>query len=132
MILPTKRDLIYAAIAVFCVAAFAFALFFLGYNYAHKSDALTINGLQTKLDAAMAANKANDSVLTDCNKATNDAMVAQAAAEQREKKASDALAAFQQNAALSQQNYQKKVTLNKTKPECAVLQERLCPAALGY
>lgn len=105
------------------VAVFAF-----GYNYAHK-DVATV---QAKLDAALDANARQASVLKDCNDATVDAQKQEAEAKLREQKAGKELAELKAQKAKTVTVFVEKQNKLEQQPECAVLKEHICPAAMDY
>lgn len=99
-----------------------------GYSYAHKDVAL----VQEKLNNAIDANKLKDSVLKDCNAATAEAQKEEAAAKLREKGTSAKLAALESKGAKVVTIFVDKQNKLEQQPECAVLKEHICPAAMDY
>jgi predicted nucleic acid-binding Zn-ribbon protein len=99
-----------------------------GYNYAHKDVAL----VQSKLDTANDAIAQRDKTIKDFEAATKQAQADEAAAKLREAKAKEDLATFKADNKKKDTAFTKSTISIVKKPECAVLKERLCPAAMGY
>jgi hypothetical protein len=99
-----------------------------GYSYAHK-DVVIVQG---KLDNALDANKLKDAVLKDCNDATVEAQRQEAAAALREKAANAKLKALQETGPKIVKIFVDKQDKLEQQPECAVLKEHICPAAMDY
>ena len=99
-----------------------------GYSYAHKDVAL----VQAKLNNALDANSIKDSILKDCNAATVEAQKQEVAAKLREKEASVKLAALESKGERVVTVFVDKQNKLEQQPECAVLKEHICPAAMDY
>lgn len=99
-----------------------------GYKYAHK-DTLIVQG---KLDIAHAAIQQRDRVINDNQIALKKAQQEEDAAKAREAKAAKDLIEFKQEQAKQDKEFTKNIPKIIKKPECAILKERLCPAAMGY
>lgn len=123
-----KRDLIFIAIGLICLMAFACANFWFGYSYAHKDVAL----LKQQLTEAKQVTMANDSVLKDCNDETTKAQKAEAAAELRAEKASKDFDVYKSQQVTVTQSFATQLITLPSKPECSALKEHICPAAMGY
>ena len=110
------------------VGLLAFCCVMAGYNYAHKDVAL----VQSKLDTANDAIAQRDKTIKYFEAATKQAQADEAAAKLREAKAKEDLATFKADNKKKDTAFTKSTISIVKKPECAVLKERLCPAAMGY
>jgi hypothetical protein len=99
-----------------------------GYRYAHKDVAV----VQGKLDAALKDVAQRDAILKDCDAATAAAQKLETEAKKRELKAGKDLADFMAQKPKTEIIFLKKTTELTKQPECSVLKEHLCPAAMGY
>jgi hypothetical protein len=99
-----------------------------GYSYAHKDVAI----VQAKLDNALDTNKQKDAVLKDCNDATVEAQKQETAAKLREVEANKKLTALQEAGPKVVKVFVDKQDKLEQQPECAVLKEHICPAAMDY
>lgn len=104
-------------------AAFAF-----GWNYAHKDTLIA----KTQLQAAQEKIRTQQQTLDDLASHAQQAKAEEAAARDRERKAGETLNAFIQSMPKKQNDFVKQTTEIAKKPDCVVLTEHLCPAAMGY
>lgn len=88
--------------------------------------------VQGKLDTANVALAQRDSILADCNASTIAAQKEETAAKNREAQARQELADFKAANQKKATDFVKNTEVIMQKPECSVLKERLCPAAMGY
>jgi hypothetical protein len=107
-------------LALFCIIG--------GYSYAHKDVAI----VQAKLDNALDTNKQKDAILKDCNSATVEAQKQEAAAVLREKVANTKLKTLQEAGPKIVKVFVDKQDKLEKQPECAILKEHICPAAMDY
>lgn len=99
-----------------------------GYRYAHKYVAV----VQGKLDAALKDVAQRDAILKDVNAQAVAAKKAEDEAKKRADTASAELDAFKKSRSKAETVFVNKTTELTKQPECAVLKEHLCPAAMGY
>lgn len=99
-----------------------------GYRYAHKDVAV----VQGKLDSALKDVAQRDAILKDVNDQTAAAKKQEEAAEARASKAEADLDTFKKTQTKVETIFVTKTTELTKQPECAVLKEHLCPAAMGY
>lgn len=99
-----------------------------GYSYAHKDVAI----VQGKLDTANGLIAQRDKALADYAKSTADAQAEEAAAKKRQAKAEQDLTDFKKNNVIKDKTFTDNTIKIVKQPECAVLKERLCPAAMDY
>lgn len=99
-----------------------------GYRYAHKDVAV----VQGKLDSALKDVAQRDAILKDVNAQTAAAKKEEDAAKARAAKAESDLDTFKKTQGKAETVFVNKTTELTKQPECAVLKEHLCPAAMGY
>lgn len=108
---------------ILILAAFAF-----GWSYAHK-DTLIV---RAQVQLASEKIQAQQQVLDDLALRAKEAKAEEAAARDREKKVGQTLDAFVQSLPKKQTDFTQQTTAISKKPECVMLTEHLCPAAMGY
>jgi hypothetical protein len=110
------------------VLALLIAVFCFGWNYAHKDTIVA----ETRLSAATDRIQSQQKLLDLLAENTKKAQAEEAAAKLREQKMGAALDAFAKALPKKGEDFSKHTADIAKKPECAVLTEHLCPAAMGY
>lgn len=99
-----------------------------GWKVAHKDTLLA----QSKLDTANGLVAQRDQAIAALEKSTKDAQQEESKAKARVAQAAIELAQFRVDQEKKDKAFSKNTAVIVQRPECAVLKERLCPAAMDY